>query len=153
MNLNKVFIIGNLTRDPELRALPSGAPVANFGVATNRVWKDQQGNKQEEVEFHNVVVFGRQAEIVKQYLAKGRSIFIEGRIRTRNWDAPDGAKKNRTEIIAERIQFGPRPAGQNQPAGQGQGEFSAGQNQKPLNEELPQIDIGEGEIKAEDLPF
>lgn len=154
MNLNKVFIIGNLTRDPELRVLPSGAPVANFGVATNRVWKDQQGNKQEEVEFHNVVVFGRQAEIVKQYMAKGRLIFIEGRIRTRSWDAPDGAKKNRTEIIAERIQFGPRPTGQS--AGPtGQGEFNAGQsqNQKPLNEELPQIDIGEGEIKAEDLPF
>ena len=161
MNLNKVFIIGNLTRDPELRALPSGAAVANLGVATNRVWKDQQGNKQEEVEFHNVVVFGRQAEIVKQYLAKGRSIFIEGRIRTRSWDAPDGAKKNRTEIIAERIQFGPRPAGQSA----SQGEFNAGQNQqnqKPsprfadeagIKEELPQIDIAEGEIKAEDLPF
>lgn len=149
MNLNKVFIIGNLTRDPELRALPSGAPVANFGVATNRVWKDQQGNKQEEVEFHNVVVFGRQAEIVKQYMAKGRLIFIEGRIKTRSWDAPDGTKKSRTEIIAERIQFGPRPAGQSA----NQGDFNASQNREPLNEELPQIDIGEGEIKSEDLPF
>lgn len=149
MNLNKVFIIGNLTRDPELKALPSGAAVANFGVATNRVWKDQQGNKQEEAEFHNVVVFGRQAEIAKQYLAKGRSVFIEGRIRTRSWDAPDGSKRNRTEIVAERIQFGPRPMGQST----GQGEFGASQNREPIHEELPQIDIGEGEIKAEDLPF
>lgn len=146
MNLNKVFIIGNLTRDPELRTLPSGAPVASFGVATNRVWKDKQGNRQEEAEFHNVVVFGRQAEIVSQYLAKGRMIFVEGRIRTRNWEAKDGAKRNRTEIIAERVQFGPRPAGQ------------SGLTEKPApnippKEELPEINLDEGEIKAEDLPF
>ena len=76
MNLNKAFIIGNLTRDPELRMLPSGAPVVSFGVATNRIWKNQQGQKQEEVQFHNVVVFGRQAEIANQYLSKGRMVFI-----------------------------------------------------------------------------
>ena len=128
MNLNKVFIIGNLTRDPELRALPSGTPVTSFGVATNRVWKDQQGQKQEDVQFHNIVVFGRQAEIVKQYLTKGKSVLIEGRIQTRNWDAPDGTKKSKTEIVAERVQFGPRGTSQ----GGDQGGFN---KQQPTNQE------------------
>ena len=90
MNLNKVFIIGNLTRDPELKSLPSGTQVASFGVATNRVWKNQQGEKQEDVQFHNIVVFGKQAETVSQYLNKGSSALIEGRIQTRNWEAQDG---------------------------------------------------------------
>src|SRR3989344_1232751 len=83
MNLNKVFLIGNLTRDPELRNLPSGAAVVSFGLATNRVWKDKQGEKQEDAQFHNIVVFGRQAEIVNQYLTKGSLVLIEGRIQTR----------------------------------------------------------------------
>ncbi len=161
MNLNKVFIIGNLTRDPELKALPSGTPVASFGVATNRVWKDQQGQKQEDVQFHNIVVFGRQAEIVQQYLIKGKSVLIEGRIQTRNWDAPDGIKRNRTEIVAERVQFGPRGTSQggfNQGGG-GQGGFNkqqpASQEEvdSSIKEDLPEIDIGEGDIRAEDLPF
>lgn len=160
MNLNKVFIIGNLTRDPELRALPSGTPVASFGVATNRVWKDQQGQKQEDVQFHNIVVFGRQAETVQQYLAKGKSVLIEGRIQTRNWDAPDGTKRNRTEIVAERVQFGPKGISQ---SGFNQGGIQGGFNKQQsasqegidslIKEDLPEIDIGEGDIKAEDLPF
>lgn len=132
--------------------LPSGAPVVNFGVATNRVWKDQQGQKQEQVEFHNVVVFGKQAEIANQYLAKGRMAMVEGRLQTRNWDAPDGTKRSRTEIIAERIQFGPRPGG----AGQDFGQRQAAKDQEtdiPMKEDLPEIDINEGDIKAEDLPF
>ncbi|MEK7114483.1 MAG: single-stranded DNA-binding protein [Patescibacteria group bacterium] len=150
MNLNKVFIIGNMTRDPELRNLPSGAAVASFGIATNRVWKNQQGEKQEEVQFHNIVVFGRQAEIVNQYLAKGSLILVEGRIQTRSWDGKDGTKQYRTEIVAERIQFGPRSGQSGQKNGQG-GPFSA----KPATakEELPEIDINEEEIKSEDLPF
>ncbi|MDP3015371.1 MAG: single-stranded DNA-binding protein [bacterium] len=146
MNLNKVFLIGNLTRDPELRNLPSGAAVASFGMATNRVWKNQQGEKQEEVQFHNVVVFGRQAEIVNQYIAKGSLILVEGRIQTRSWDGKDGSKQYRTEIVAERIQFGPRS---------GQGGQREAFNAKPAaaKEELPEIDINEEEIKSEDLPF
>ena len=84
MNLNKAFIIGNLTRDPEMRTLPSGTPVVSFGVATNRVWKDASGEKKEETQFHNIVIFGRQAEIAQQYLKKGSMVFIEGRIQTRN---------------------------------------------------------------------
>ncbi len=145
MNLNKVFLIGNMTRDPELRNLPSGAAVASFGVATNRVWKNQQGEKQEEVQFHNVVVFGRQAEIVNQYLSKGSLIFIEGRIQTRSWDCKDGSKQYRTEIVAERIQFGPR-------SGQG-GQRGAFNAKSAVKEGLPEIDINEEEIKSEDLPF
>lgn len=153
MNLNKVFIIGNLTRDPELRSLPSGVPVVSFGVATNRVWKNQQGEKQEEVQFHNIVVFGKQAEIANQYLAKGRMVMIEGRLRTSNWEK-DGVKHYRTEIISEQIQFGPRPAESGDFNRQSSQKFQA--NQKPdaqLKEELPQIDINEEDIKAEDLPF
>jgi single-strand DNA-binding protein len=154
MNLNKVFIIGNLTRDPELRTLPSGTPVVSFGVATNRVWKNQQGEKQEEVQFHNIVVFGRQAEIANQYLAKGRMVFIEGRLRTSSWDAQDGTKRSRTEIVAETIQFGPR-AGGSGISGQGFNKGSANNQgiDNPAKEELPEINIDEGEIKAEDLPF
>lgn len=150
MNLNKVFLVGNLTRDPELRNLPSGIAVASFGMATNRVWKNQQGEKQEDVQFHNIVVFGRQAEIVSQYLAKGSLILVEGRIQTRSWDGKDGSKQYRTEIVAERIQFGPRS---------GQGAFSAKSAAKPAaeiimpKEDLPEIDINEENIKAEDLPF
>src|SRR3989338_9198769 len=105
MYFNKAIIIGNLTRDPELRAMPSGGQVATLGVATNRVWNDKNGAKQESTDFHNVVVFGRQAEIVGQYLKKGSSLLVEGRMQTRSWDGQDGQKKYRTEIVADRIQF------------------------------------------------
>jgi single-strand DNA-binding protein len=109
MHLNKVFLIGNLTRDVDLRTTPSGMPVATLGLATNRVWKDASGAKHEAVEFHNVILWGKQAELAKQYLSKGRMVMIEGRIQTRSWDDKQtGQKRSRTEIIAERIQFGPR---------------------------------------------
>ena len=107
MYLNKAILIGNLTRDPEIKAIPSGTKVATFGIATNRVWKDKNGVKQENVDFHNIVVFGRQAEIVGQYMKKGSSILIEGRIQTRSWDDAAGVKKYRTEIIADRTPAGP----------------------------------------------
>src|SRR3712207_5859450 len=111
MYLNKAILIGNLTRDPELRSLPSGIQVTSFSVATNRVWKDKNGAKQESADYHNVVVFGRQADIASQYLKKGSSVLVEGRMQTRSWDGPDGQKKYRTEIVADRIQFGPRAGG------------------------------------------
>lgn len=111
MYLNKALVIGNLTRDPELKSLPSGIQVATFSVATNRVWKDKNGAKQESVDYHNIVVFGRQAETVSQFLRKGSSVLVEGRMQTRSWDGADGQKKYRTEIVADRVQFGPRPAG------------------------------------------
>ncbi len=145
MNLNKAFIIGNLTRDPELRNLPSGTPVVSFGVATNRVWKNKSGEKQEEAQFHNIVVFGRQAEIAKQYLAKGSLVMIEGRIQNRNWDAQDGTKRSRTEIVAERIQFGPRSGG-------GKRQQTAVKNQ-PEPEVLDTIEYPEENNNPEDIPF
>src|ERR1700733_7190416 len=107
MYLNKVFLYGNLTRDPELKALPSGSQVANFGIATNRSYKDKSGARQEATEFHNVVAFGRTAEVIAQYMKKGRPIYVEGRIQTRSWDDKEGGKKNyRTEIIVDTFQFG-----------------------------------------------
>lgn len=112
MYLNKATIIGNLTRDPELKALPSGQNVASFSVATNRTWKDKDGQKQEDVEYHNIVVFGKTAENVARYMKKGSQILIEGRIQTRSWEK-DGEKKYRTEIVAESVQFGSKPRNEN----------------------------------------
>lgn len=150
MNLNKVFLMGNLTRDPELKTLPSGSSVANFGIATNRVWRNQQGEKQEEVQFHNIVVFGKQADTVSQYLKKGSSVFVEGRLQTRNWEAQDGTKKNKTEIVAERVQFGPRKqaGGFAEKEGAGSGKGSAKQE-----EQLETIEYPEEDIKPEEIPF
>lgn len=100
------MIYGNLTRDPELKALPSGQSVCSLAIATNRTFSDRDGKRQEQVEYHNIVVFGKQAEIVAKYLTKGSGAYIEGRLQTRNWDK-DGVKMYRTEIISERVQFGP----------------------------------------------
>jgi len=133
MNLNKVFILGNLTRDPEVRSMPSGQSVASFGVATNRFFKNQQGEKQQEVEFHNVTAFGKLAEIASQYLKKGSLVLIEGRLRTRNWQDNNGVKHFRTEIIAEALQLGPK---------------NTSQGGAPVIEEN-----NEEEIKVEDIPF
>ena len=142
--------MGNLTKDPELKTLPSGSSVANFGIATNRVWKNQQGEKQEEVQFHNVVVFGKQADTVSQYLKKGSSAFVEGRLQTRNWEAQDGTKKSKTEIVAERVQFGPR----RQSGGfAGKEETGAGKGNAKQEEQLETIEYPEEDIKPEEIPF
>jgi single-strand DNA-binding protein len=112
MYLNKAFVIGNLTRDPELKALPSGVKVCTFSLATNRVWKDlATGERKSAVDYHNVVVFDRQAETSGQYLRKGQTALVEGRMQTRSWDTQDGKKMYRTEIVATSVQFGPKPAG------------------------------------------
>ncbi len=146
MNLNKIFILGNLTRDPEMRQTPTGKNVANFGVATNRMWTDPTGNKQTQTEFHNVVVWGRLAEIASQYLAKGRLVFIEGRISTSSWQDQQGQKKYRTEIVAENMQLGPRPnaAPMGSPASQSKN------NSEDMA--LPEVQLDE-EIKVENIPF
>lgn len=143
MYLNKAIIIGNLTRDPELKSLPSGIQVTNIGVATNRVWKDKEGNKQENTEFHNVVIFGRQAETTAQYLKKGSSVLIEGRLQTRSWEA-DGIKKYRTEIVADNVQFGPRRDG---------GGASTAPATKESASEVKTVEYPEEEINPEDIPF
>src|SRR3989338_4928206 len=103
MYINKVILFGNLTRDPELRALPSGMNVCSFSIATNRIYRDREGKKQEQADFHNIVVFGRQADTVAQYLKKGSSAYVEGRLQTRSWDdKTSGEKKYRTEVVADR---------------------------------------------------
>jgi len=148
MNLNKAFIVGRLTRDPETRALPSGQSVCSFSMATNRVWTDQSGNKQESTEFHNIVAFGKLAEICSSYLNKGRLIMIEGRIQTRSWEGKDdGIKRYRTEIVADNMQMGPRP-GQGQSGTEGSSEQKSTEQEKeaaaPLSqEEIPVIDAEE----------
>lgn len=155
MNLNKVIIMGNLTRDPEMRALPSGMQVANLGIATNRFWVDKNGQRQKEAEFHNVVAFGKTAEIAKQYLTKGGSVFIEGRLKTRDWQGQDGVKKYKTEIIAERLQLGPRT---NFAGGPAQGSsYNNSQNNNPSQanktEDLDIIEYPEEDINLDDIPF
>ncbi len=151
MNLNKAFIFGNLTRDPELRSLPSGMQVASFGVATNRVFRDRDGKKQEQADFHNIVVFGRQAETVAQYLKKGSSAFIEGRIQTRSWEQ-NGEKKYRTEIVAERVQFGPRGGGAS-----GGGQYQSGNSEASGAPEDSSggsgIEYPRDDINPDDIPF
>ena len=146
MYLNKVLLIGNLTRDPELRSLPSGVKVCSFSLATNRVWKDKNGARQESTDYHNVVVFGRQAETVAQYMKKGSSMLVEGRMQTRSWDDKNtGEKKYRTEVVADRTQFGPKSAGVS----------SSPSAPKPAqeNQEADTIEYPEEDINPEDIPF
>jgi len=152
MYLNKAIVIGNLTRDPELRSLPSGIKVCTFSLATNRVWKDKNGARQESADYHNVVVFGRQAETVAQYMKKGSSILVEGRMQTRSWDdKTTGEKKYRTEIVADRTQFGPKGGS----TGGGVSTTSAG-SKAPAAEnsgEVDAIEYPEEDINPEDIPF
>jgi single-strand DNA-binding protein len=150
MYLNKAMIIGNLTRDPELRALPSGIKVCSFSVATNRVWKDKDGVRQESADYHNIVVFGRQAETVSQYMRKGSQVMVEGRMQTRSWDdQATGTKKYRTEVVADRVQFGS--------SGQGSSTTNSkatdSKSQPAKEEELETIEYPEEQINAEDIPF
>ena len=150
MYFNRAIIIGNLTRDPELRSLPSGVQVATLGIATNRVWKDKNGAKQESTDYHNVVVFGRQAETTAQYLRKGSSVLIEGRMQTRSWDAADGTKKYRTEVVADRVQFGPRKDG----AVLAASTSSVAKAMEDKQEAPPDtIDYPEENVNVDDIPF
>ncbi len=149
MYINKAIIYGNLTRDPELKSLPSGAQVCEFSIATNRVWKDKNGTRQDSTDYHNVVVFGKQADLIKQYVHKGSGLFVEGRIQTRSWDAQDGTKRYRTEIVADRIQFGPKSSG----GGQSSGAQPAAETPKSNKDDVPAIEYPEEEINAEDIPF
>ena len=149
MYLNKVFLYGNLTRDPELKALPGGSQVVNFGLAPNRTYKDKNGAKQEATEFHNIVAFGRTAEVIAQYCKKGRPIFVEGRIQTRSWEGKeDGKKQYRTEIIVDNFQFGAD-------GGKGGGASSAsrGADEQPAPSEGEAIKYPDEEINPEDIPF
>lgn len=147
MYLNKVLLYGNLTRDPELKALPSGQQVANFGMATNRTYKDKSGQKQEATEFHNVVAFGRTAEVIAQYCKKGRPIYVEGRLQTRSWDDKETGKKNyRTEIVVENFQFGAD-------GGKGSAAPASAHDEQPAPAGADEIKYPDEEINPEDIPF
>lgn len=141
MNLNKVFILGNVTSDPATKALPSGLSVSSFSIATNRFFTDKQGQKQQQAEFHNIVAFGKLADTISSYLTKGSLVLIEGRIQTRSWQDTAGIKKYRTEIITEKIQLGPKGDRTQQ---------TEKQTESP-KEDIPIID--EEEIDVKDIPL
>ncbi len=152
MSLNRAQLIGNLTRDPESRQTPSGRSVVNFGIATNSRWTDASGQKQEKTEFHNIVIWGKLAEISAQYLRKGSKVFIEGRLQTREWEGQDGVKRYRTEVVADNmIMLGGR-GGQ----GSAMDREPAGIQDEEPKDEVPTIKDDtekKEEIAVEDLPF
>jgi single-strand DNA-binding protein len=158
MYLNKAMIYGNLTRDPELKALPSGMNVCSFSLATNRVYNDRDGNRQEAADYHNIVVFGKQADNCAKYLTKGSGTYVEGRLQTRSWDK-DGQKQYRTEVVADRVQFGPKNSGGNegvapaptsgsQSSGAPAAKADANEGKAPAMPDYP-----DEEINPEDIPF
>ncbi len=145
MNVNKVIVVGNLTRDPETRTTPSGQSVTSFGVATNRFWTDKEsGEKKKQAEYHNVIAWGRLGEIVQKFLKKGSLIYVEGRLQTRNWQDQQGNKKSRTEIITEKLQLGPRP-----------GMGGSNDSRSPRSDEGHQQEenVETDEINVEEIPF
>ncbi len=153
MNLNKAIIVGRLTADPELRTTPSGTHVVSFSVATNRNWTDKDGSRKEETEFHNIVVWGRQADIVNQFSRKGSTILIEGRLQTRSWEGKDGQNRRTTEIVAERIQLGARPQSQRDGSTEQKEPREKNEATTEKKDKMPVIDLDSDEIKPEDLPF
>ncbi len=168
MNLNKVFILGNITRDPEVRQTAGGQAVCSFSVATNRRYTDKSGQKQEQVEFHNLVAWGRTAEVIGQYLRKGSMILVEGRLQTRSWSDQQGAKHWKTEVIVDEMQMGPRSGTASPGGGSARGDWNkpqgdetnqsspATQEQKsPAEDQTPIIDIADDgeEIDVKDIPF
>jgi len=153
MDLNKVIIVGRVTADPQVRSTPGGQSVTTIGVATNRTWTDKNNQKQEETEFHNVVLWGRQAEIAGQYLTKGAMVLIEGRMKTRSWTDKTGAQRRTTEIMSERMQLGPRAQGSGGGFKGKGGDKDTAAPAVPATEEIPSINLDEEEIKTEDIPF
>jgi len=155
MNVNKVLLVGRLTRDPEIRNTTTGQTVASISMATNRFWKDKNGQRQDQTEFHNVVLWGRLGEITGKYLTKGQECYIEGRLQTRKYTAKDGIERRVTEIVAENMQLGSRAQGA------GQGEYNRSSSTTPSApapeapaEEIPTINLDEEEeVKIEDVPF
>lgn len=148
MNLNQIHLIGRITQQPESKTLPSGTSVVSFGLATNNVYKNKEGQKTEETDFHNIVAFGRVADTIMQYVVKGQELYVSGRVKYRSWDKKDGTgKAYRTEIIVNTFQFGQKPRGS-------EGAAPAG---VPKSEEKPQevgtIEYGEEDINPDEIPF
>ncbi len=143
MNFNKAIIIGRVTRDPEIRTTPNGQTVASIGVASNRVWNSNTGERQEKTEFHNIVAWGKLAEICGQYLVKGQLVLFEGRLETKTWEGQDGSKKSRTEIVAENMQMGPKARAQ-------EGGVSAYQTRENTQKNNPQNSENEIQTESQD---
>ncbi len=160
MNLNKVILVGRVTSDPESKTIPSGQSVCSFGMATNMVWSDQNKQKQEKTEFHNIVLWRKLAEVAGQFLTKGSLVLIEGRLQTRSWQDSSGNKRYRTEIIGEKMQLGPKSFGKTNPTAApvpAQQEKQAPQEDIPVIEEedapAPKEKPAEEEIDIKDIPF
>ncbi len=163
MNVNKVILVGRLTRDPDMRTTTSGQQVATLSMATNNFWTDKSGTRQERTEFHTVILWGRLAEIAGQYLTKGQECFVEGRLQTREYTAKDNTQRRVTEVVGETMQLGSRAQG----GAQGQGGAprasapavaaapAAASKNAPVEEEIPTINLDDerDEIKIEDVPF
>ncbi|MBD3245043.1 MAG: single-stranded DNA-binding protein [Candidatus Moranbacteria bacterium] len=154
MNVNKAIIVGRLTRDPEARTTPNGKSVTSIAIATSNIWKDAEGNKQEKTEYHDVVMWGRLAEIAAQYLVKGQEVYVEGRLETRNWEGKDGVTRYKTEIILSgmdgKMQMGNKPQGSQQASGGNKNPNSQAKT-APKKDSKSQQD--EEEIRIEDIPF
>jgi single-strand DNA-binding protein len=158
MNVNKVILVGRLTRDVEIRNTSSGQTVASISIATNRFWKDKSGQRQDQTEFHNIVLWGRLAEIAGQYLSKGQEAYFEGRLQTRKYTAKDGTERRTTEVVAENMQLGSRAQGTSAPASSFNNPSPAkpaAPTQEAPAEEIPTINLDEeeNEVKIEDVPF
>lgn len=151
MNVNKVILVGRLTRDPDVRTTSSGQTVTTVGLATNNFWTDKSGQKQERTEFHNIVLWGRLGEIAGQYLTKGQEAYFEGRLQTRTYTGKDGVERRATEVVAENMQLGSRPQG----SSQNQAPRPPKQTEPAKEEEIPTINLDEeqGEVKIENVPF
>lgn len=155
MNVNKVILVGRLTRDPEIRSTSSGQNVASISIATNRFWSDKSGQKQEQTEYHNIVLWGRLAEIAGQYLVKGQEAYFEGRLQTRKFTGKDGVERRTTEIVAENMQLGSRPGGGGSFSPQNSSPQSQdNSSQEAKDDPIPTINLDEeDEVKIEDVPF
>ncbi len=155
MNLNKVMLIGNVVRDPEMRTTPTSQNVASFSIATNFVWTDANGQKQEKAEFHNIVAWRRLAEIVGQYVKKGSKIYVEGRLQTRSWDDQNAVKRYRTEIIADNMIMLDRAGASAGGSSYGQANANSSFDQTPAKEDgfVQTQSNSEEEISVEDIPF
>lgn len=158
-DFNQAIIMGNLTRDPELRQTPSGQSVASFAVATNRSWQDPSGEKHDAVEYHDVVAWGKLGELVSNYLSKGRKVLVVGRLQTRSWDGQDGTKRSKTEIVAQDINFVDRQGGGDVDYSEASQE-PASTPAKPAakaaakkGDDVVIEDLGDGEINLDDIPF
>lgn len=156
-DFNQAIVMGNLTRDPEMRTTPSGQNVCSFSVATNRSWQDQSGERKDSVEYHDIVAWGKLAELVNNYMKKGRKVLVVGRLQTRSWEAQDGSKRQKTEIVANDINFVDRMG-----EGGGENDYSSDdvnqeaaveKGSKDKKEEIVIEDMGEGDINLDEIPF